>query len=245
MILAAIFALSTVQGFAQNWPEGKGSDRFETSQGPLEIFFLGHASLIIHFQNSYVYIDPVRQYADFSKYPKADLILVTHEHSDHLDPSAIAALSNLATRIILPEASKKKLGKGEALAHYAEVQAAGLTLRAVPAYNVSPDRQGFHPKSRGDNGYLITAGSGSDALHIYIAGDTEPIPEMAALGPVDIAFLPMNQPYTMTPEQAAAAARTIHPKILYPYHFGLTDTTALQKLLAANPEIEVRIRNLQ
>lgn len=247
--IAAVFAISVLSASAQtpsgSWPEQKTSDRFETSQGPLEIVFLGHASLIIHFQNSHVYIDPVRQYADFSKYPRADLILVTHEHGDHLDPAAIAALSTPATRIILPEASRKKLGKGEALAHYAEVQAAGLTVRAVPAYNVSPDRQGFHPKSRGDNGYLITAGSGIDVLRIYIAGDTEPIPEMANLGQVDIAFLPMNLPYTMTPEQVAAAARTIHPRILYPYHFGKTDTNRLVSLLAEEKGIEVRIRKLE
>ena len=137
------------------------------------------------------------------------------------------------------------LGKGETLGHSQALEAAGVRVTAVPAYNVTPGRTAYHPKERKDNGYLMTAGSGSDALHIYIAGDTEPIPEMVALGPVDIAFLPMNQPYTMTPEQAAAAARTIHPKILYPYHFGSTDTTALQKLLAANPEIEVRIRKLQ
>ena len=243
--LAVVCALSAAPGFAQGWPEGKGSDRFDAGQGALEIAFLGHGSLAFLYRGSYIYVDPVSEYANFSKYPKADLILVTHEHSDHLDAKAIATLSKNGTRIILSQAARQKLGKGDVLAHNQTIEAAGIRVMAVPAYNVTPGRTAFHPKDRKDNGYLITAGSGSDALHIYIAGDTEPIPEMAALGPVDIAFLPMNQPYTMTPEQAASAARTIHPKILYPYHFGSTDTTALQKLLAANPEIEVRIRNLQ
>lgn len=243
--LAIVCALSVSPGFAQSWPEGKSSDRFNTGKGYLEIAFLGHGSIVIVYNSSYIYVDPVSQYANFSKYPKADLILVTHEHSDHLDAKAIATLSKNGTRIILPEASRQKLGKGDALEHNQTAEAAGVHVTAVPAYNMTPGRTAYHPKERKDNGYLMTAGSGSDALHIYIAGDTEPIPEMVALGPVDIAFLPMNQPYTMTPEQAAAAARTIHPKILYPYHFGSTDTTALQKLLAANPEIEVRIRKLQ
>jgi len=243
--LAIVCALSVVPGFAQSWPENKSSDRFDTGKGYLEIAFLGHGSLVLFYNSSYIYVDPVSQYANFSKYPKADLILVTHEHGDHLDAKAIAMLGKDSTRIILPEASRQKLGKGEALGHNQAVEAAGVRVMAVPAYNVTPGRTAYHPKDRKDNGYIVTAGSGSDALHIYIAGDTEPIPEMAALGPVDIAFLPMNQPYTMTPEQAASAARTIHPKILYPYHFGSTDTAVLQKLLAANPEIEVRIRKLQ
>ncbi len=192
-----------------------------------------------------MYIDPVRQYADFSKYPKADFILVTHEHGDHLDAAAINALSGPGTRVVLPEASRKKLGKGEALTHGAEINAPGLTIRAVPAYNVSPDKLGYHPKSRADNGYLITAGTGTGSLRIYIAGDTEPIPEMASLGQIDIAFLPMNLPYTMTPEQVAGAARVIRPRILYPYHFGKTDTGQLVALLAAEKSIEIRIRELQ
>lgn len=121
------------------------------------------------------------------------------------------------------------------------VRAAGIEATAVPAYNVTPDHLGYHPKDRHDNGYLAAVGY----LRIYIAGDTEPTAEMATLGSVDIAFLPMNQPYTMTPEQAAAAARAVHPKILYPYHFGSTDPKTLVNLLAHDSDIEVRIRNLQ
>ncbi len=116
----------------------------------------------------------------------------------------------------------------------------GIEVEAVPAYNLvhkRPDGSPFHPKGQG-NGYVVTIGG----KRIYIAGDTEPIPEMAALKDIDIAFLPMNLPYTMSPEMAAAAARTIRPKVLYPYHFGNTDTGRLVKLLTEEPGIEVRVR---
>jgi len=235
------FSLSAVTSYAQGWPEGKESDSFDAAKGKLEIVFLGHGSLLLVYNGSNIYIDPVSQYANFSKYPKADLILITHEHGDHLDPKAIAALSKPETRIILPEASRKKLSQGEALQHGHPIDVAGITVLAVPAYNITPSRLSYHPKERKDNGYVLTIGS----LRIYIAGDTEPIPEMANLGKIDIAFLPMNLPYTMTPAQVAQAARTIKPKILYPYHFGSTDTSEITRLLASDKEIEVRIRNLE
>ena len=220
---------------------GKEFDRFDTGRGELTITFLGHSSLVFEYGGASIYIDPVRQYADFSKFPKADLILVTHEHGDHLDPGAIAALKKASTRIILNESSRKKLGEGKALEHDRSIQAAGVAVEAVPAYNSSAGRASYHPKERKDNGYIITVGN----LRIYVAGDTEPTPEMARMGSIDIAFLPMNLPYTMTPEQVAAAAQTIRPGILYPYHFGSTDTGLLTKLLAGEPGIDIRVRKLQ
>ena len=234
-LVAAPFA-SALDGAA-----GKEFDRFDTGRGELIITFLGHSSLVFEYGGASIYIDPVRQYADFSKFPKADLILVTHEHGDHLDPAAIASLEKPATRIILPEASRAKLGAGETLQHGRVVQAAGVAVEAVPAYNSSAGRAGYHPRERKDNGYIITVGN----LRIYAAGDTEPTPEMAGMGAIDIAFLPMNLPYTMTPEQVAAVARAIRPVILYPYHFGSTETGLLTKLLAGEPGIEIRVRKLQ
>ena len=240
--LSALFALAVVPGASGlEGAGGKESDAFDTGRGELRITFLGHASLLFEFGGFRVYIDPVKQYGDYSKFPKADLILVTHEHGDHLDPDSIALLKTGATKILLPEASRKKLGMGETLTHGQRIEAAGLSIEAVPAYNVSAGRENFHPKSRKDNGYILSAG----ALRIYVAGDTEPIPEMEGLGAIDIAFLPMNLPYTMSPEQVAAAARTIRPKILYPYHFGTTDTGSLAKLLADEPGIQIRLRKLQ
>lgn len=114
-------------------------------------------------------------------------------------------------------------------------------MLAVPAYNITSSRMGYHPRERKDNGYVLSIGS----LRIYIAGDTEPIPEMANIGKIDIAFLPMNLPFTMTPTQVAQAARIIKPRILYPYHFGSTDTSEITRLLSSDKDIEVRIRNLK
>jgi L-ascorbate metabolism protein UlaG (beta-lactamase superfamily) len=219
----------------------KETDSFDAGRGELRIAFLGHASLAFEFGGSVVYVDPVRQYGDFSKFPKADLVLVTHEHGDHLDAGAIAALTKPGTRVVLSEASRKKLGSGEALEWGKTISAAGISVRAVPAYNLSPGRTSYHPRDRKDNGYVLTFGS----LRVYAAGDTEPVPEMANLGPIDIAFLPMNLPYTMTSEQVAEAAKVIRPRILYPYHFGNTDTGVIARLLANEPGIELRLRQLQ
>lgn len=240
--LSALLALAAAPfASALDGAEGKEFDSFDAGRGQLKITFLGHASLVFEYGGAFIYIDPVRQYADFSKLPKADLILVMHEHGDHLDPAAIASLKTSATKIILPEAARAKLGSGEALEHGRIIQAAGVAVEAVPAYNSSPGRTGYHPRERNDNGYIIAVGN----LRIYVAGDTEPTPEMARMGSIDIAFLPMNLPYTMTPEQVAAAARAIRPGILYPYHFGSTDTGLLTKLLANEPGIEIRVRKLQ
>lgn len=240
--LSAVIALAaTPFAFALDGAEGKEFDVFNTGSGQLKVTFLGHASLVFEFGGSLIYIDPVKQDGDFTKFPKADLLLVTHEHGDHLDPGSIAALKKDNTRVVLNESSRKKLGSGEALEHGQTVSAASVSVLAVPAYNVSAGRTNYHPKERRDNGYVVTVGS----LRIYVAGDTEPIPEMANLGSIDIAFLPMNLPFTMTPEQVAEAARLIRPKILYPYHFGNTDTGLLLKLLDGEPGMEIRVRKLQ
>jgi len=242
LAFTTLLALGVCQGVAaMDGTTGKESDRFETGKGVLEIVFLGHASLALEFNGARIYIDPVSQYGDYAKLPDADLILVTHEHTDHLDKSAIGALKKSSTRLVLSAAAQKKLGEGEILAQGEKLAAAGISVEAVPAYNVSAGKTGFHPKDRRDNGYVLTAGN----LRIYISGDTEPIPEMALLGHIDIAFLATNQPYTMTPQQAAQAAGTIKPNILYPYHFGSTDMALLKRLLADAPGVEVRIRNLQ
>ena len=242
LALSALFALAAAP-FASglDGAGGKEFDSFETGRGLLKITFLGHASLVFEFGGSFIYVDPVRQYGDFLKFSKADLILVTHEHGDHLDAVAIESLRGASTRILLPEAARKRLGAGEALDQGRSVEISGIAVQAVPAYNTSPGRTGFHPRERKDNGYILSFGN----LRVYVAGDTEPLPEMADFRGIDIAFLPMNQPYTMTPEQAASAARTIRPGILYPYHFGTTDTGLLTKLLEGESGIEVRVRKLQ
>lgn len=242
MTLAALLVCCFGQGVAaMDEMAGKEFDKVETGFGELELVFLGHGSLAMEFNGSWIYIDPVSQYGDYAKYPKADLILVTHEHTDHLDKTAIGALKKASTLVVLPAASQKKLGGGEILEHGQRRDAAGISVEAVPAYNVSNGKTGYHPKERKDNGYILTVGK----IRIYISGDTETIPEMALLGRVDIAFLAMNQPYTMTPQQAADAARTIRPAVLYPYHYGSTDTSQLRSLLSGIKDLEIRVRKLQ
>ena len=218
------------------------SDVFETSAGRFTITVLGHGSLVFAMGDKTVYVDPVSQYADFAQFPKADLVLLTHEHSDHLDAKALDLLRSDKTTLVGTEACAGAT-KGVTVMRNGDRQTVqGFLIEAVPAYNIIHMRspgQPFHPKGRG-NGYVITFGN----KRVYVAGDTENIPEMAQLKDVDIAFLPMNLPYTMTPEMVADAARSFHPKVLYPYHFGNTDTAKLVELLKGDKGIEVRIRSL-
>ncbi|MBQ2631972.1 MAG: MBL fold metallo-hydrolase, partial [Kiritimatiellae bacterium] len=183
------------------------TDTFKTKEGKaVTITAIKHASLRIQYDGLEIQVDPVAKYApetDYSKFPKADVILVTHEHFDHFDRDTIATLRKDGTEIVANPAVQKMLGLGMVLANgESRVLAKGIKLDAVPAYNTTPGHTQFHPKGR-DNGYVLTI----DGLRIYIAGDTEDIPEMAALKDIDVAFLPCNQPYTMTPEQVAKAAR--------------------------------------
>ncbi|MBO4434008.1 MAG: MBL fold metallo-hydrolase [Bacteroidales bacterium] len=218
-------------------------ERFWTASGaPVDITLVKHGSLEICYNGVSIQIDPVSglgKPTDYdAEFPKADVILVTHEHHDHLDPEAIAALTGPETILILNETSRDIIGRGEAI-HNGESRElpGGVKLEAVPAYNTTPGREQFHPKGNG-NGYVLSI----DGLRIYVAGDTENIPEMSELKFVDVAFLPVNQPYTMTPEQCIAAAKLIRPKVLIPYHFGQTDLGGLPMAL---PQMDVRIRQMQ
>lgn len=218
------------------------TDEFKTKSGKtVTITAIKHASLRIQYDGLEIQVDPVAQYepkTNYSAFPKADVILVTHEHFDHFDPSAIAALTKKGTQIIVNPAVEKKLGSGIALKNGDSRKIAkDIQLDAVPAYNTTPGHTQFHPKGR-DNGYVLTI----DGLRIYIAGDTEDIPEMAALKDINVAFLPCNQPYTMTPEQVAKAAKTIQPKTLFPYHYSETPVKRVTELLKGT-SIDVRIRN--
>jgi L-ascorbate metabolism protein UlaG (beta-lactamase superfamily) len=217
-------------------------DVFKTSAGDLAITFIGHGTLMLEWNGLVVHVDPVGRYADYSALPKADLILVTHEHGDHFDPAALEAAAVARTQLVCTARCAEEKSGGAVMKNGESRKIAGVTIDAVPAYNIvskRPDGQPFHPKGEG-NGYRLTLGG----LRIYIAGDTELIPEMKEQKEIDVAFLPMNLPYTMSPEMAAEAARTIRPKVLYPYHFGGTDTAKLVRMLEAETGIEVRIRKL-
>ena len=217
-------------------------DSFKTKEGyELSIHFIKHGTLMLTYRDAVIQIDPVSSYADYSKLPKADVLLITHEHGDHLDKKAIDQTVKEGTVLITNESSVKILNKGSVMKNGDKlIPTDYLTLEAVPAYNTTAGREMYHPKHR-DNGYILTLGG----TRIYVAGDTEDIPEMAALGDIDIAFIPVNQPYTMTIDQAVNAARMIKPAILYPYHYGETDVTQLKKRLVSDKAIDVRIRQLQ
>ena len=220
------------------------TDTFKTKGGKeVVITAIKHASLRIQYDGLEIQVDPVAEFApatDYSKFPKADVVLVTHEHFDHFDRETIATLRKDGTQIVANPAVQKMLGFGTALANgESHTLAKGIALDAVPAYNTTPGHTQFHPKGR-DNGYVLTI----NGLRIYIAGDTEDIPEMAKLKDIDVAFLPCNQPYTMTPEQVAKAARTIKPKVLFPYHYSQTPIKRVAELLSGT-SIDVRVRNYQ
>ena len=240
LIIGALTMASTIVATAAEYQ----TDTFKTKGGKeVVITAIKHASLRIQYDGLEIQVDPVANYqpeTDYSKFPKADIILVTHEHFDHFDRDAIEALKKDGTQVIANPSVQKMLGFGMALANgESHVLAKGISLDAVPAYNTTPGHTQFHPKGR-DNGYVLTL----DGLRIYIAGDTEDIPEMANLKDIDVAFLPCNQPYTMTPQQVAKAAKTIKPKVLFPYHYSATPVKRVAELLA-DTSIDVRIRNYQ
>lgn len=237
--MAALFC-STVDK-AANYP----NDVIETRDGnKLKIKFFAHSSLSFEYEGRQIYIDPVKGHAAYGSLPKADAILVTHEHYDHYDAATVELLSTPATVFIGSPSTVGLRGSGEAMAAGETKSLPFMEIEAVPAYNTDPGKQGFHPRERGDVGYILTFGG----TRVYVAGDTEDTPEMLALKDIDIAFLPVNQPYTMTEEQAARAVKAIRPKIFYPYHYGQVEhKTDLAKLagLIEGTGVEMRIRPME
>lgn len=218
-------------------------DIIPTSAGDLKITFIGHGSLMLTIADTNIHIDPWSKTADYTLLPKGDIILITHEHRDHLDPLALEAIRKEDSTIILTEKCRRQLGSGKILKNGEKETVRNILIEAVPAYNLLHKRDTgelFHPKGEG-NGYILTIGD----KRLYIAGDTENIPEMKKLSAIDCAFLPMNLPYTMTPAMVADAAKAFKPMILYPYHYGDTDPAQLVDLLQEHKEIEVRIRRMQ
>jgi len=219
------------------------TDFIDTGDGGLMITFVGHGTLMFLYNGAVIHVDPVSGEADYAKMPAADLILITHEHGDHLDPKALEQIKRENTVIVLNGKSAEKINEGIVMKNGDVKTVQGVKIEAVPAYNIVSKRasgEPYHPRGIG-NGYVITLGG----KRVYVAGDTENIPEMKELKNIDIAFLPMNLPYTMSPEMAAEAARAFRPKVLYPYHYGSTDVKQLAELLKEEQGIEVRIREMQ
>ena len=237
IILMALLALSA------NAAMELERDIITTYKGDLEVTFIGHGSLMFTYKNIVIHVDPFSRVADYASFPKANLILITHEHRDHLDPVALEAVRTDRTVVILTQTCAANIPDGIVMKNGDVETVGGLTIEAVPAYNLIHMRSAgipYHPKGIG-NGYVITFGD----RRVYVAGDTENIPEMRKLKNIDYAFLPMNLPYTMTPEMVAEAASAFKPKVLYPYHFGDTDTNQLVELMKHSPEVEVRVRNMK
>jgi L-ascorbate metabolism protein UlaG (beta-lactamase superfamily) len=227
-------------GFAVAAKADFKTDTLKTSQGDLEITFIGHGSLMFAFKGIVIQVDPFSRLTDYSKQPKANLILLTHDHRDHLDPKALENVRTEKTILVLTEACAQKIKGGIVMKNGDVKTIGGLKIEAVPAYNLVHMRSEgvpYHPKGAG-NGYVITFGD----KRVYVAGDTENTPEMKALQNIDVAFLPMNLPYTMTPEMVADAAKAFQPEILYPYHYGKTDTSKLVELMKGTQEVDIRVR---
>ncbi|MBN2103596.1 MBL fold metallo-hydrolase [bacterium] len=213
-----------------------------TSGGNLEITFIGHGSLMFTYKSQVIHIDPFTRVGDYSKLPDADLILITHHHRDHLDPEALIEIRTDSTELICTQLCSEQIEGGIIMKNGDIRTINGIPVEAVPMYNIVHKRDNgepYHVKGEG-NGYILTMGD----KRIYVAGDTENTPEMKSLKNIDIAFLPMNVPYTMTPEMVTDAARAFMPKVIYPYHYGNTDTSRLVELLKDNPDIDVRIRKM-
>jgi L-ascorbate metabolism protein UlaG (beta-lactamase superfamily) len=216
----ALFALS-VFAYAAAAPQ-----IFPTSAGDVKITPLNHASTLIEAGGKVIYLDPAKP-VKFAGMPKADLILITDIHGDHMDPSALAEINKAGTEILAPPAVVATVTTAKPIANGETKTWQAWTIEAIPAYNLtrgpSPGKL-FHDKGRG-NGYVLTYGG----KRFYFSGDTEGVPEMRALRNIDVAFVCMNLPYTMPPEEAADAVKAFHPKIVIPYHYRGSDLAVFKK----------------
>jgi L-ascorbate metabolism protein UlaG (beta-lactamase superfamily) len=244
-ILVTVMQIISIAAVDAANPKPATDDQISTDAGPLVIHPIEHATFVMAWNGKTIAVDPVGGALAFSDFPKADLILITDVHGDHLSVEVVAALLGPLTTIVGPAAVAEKfpdsdrerisvLGNGESM------EWEGVVVEAIPMYNITAGREKFHVKGRG-NGYVLTVGG----KKIYIAGDTEDIPEMRALEDIDAAFVCMNLPYTMEVEAAADAVLDFRPKIVYPYHYrgkgGMSDLEAFSAIVAKDPEIEVRL----
>ncbi len=231
--IAALSLTLAIPAFA-----AKPAEEFKTSAGPLKITPIQHASFTMEAGGQVIQVDPAM--GDFTGAPKADLILITDIHGDHLDVPTINKLRKAGTMVIIPGAASSDVKDGVVMKNGETKKIGAWTFEAVPMYNIKRGPgpgQLFHDKGRG-NGYIVTYGG----LRVYISGDTENIPEMRALKNIDVAFVCMNLPYTMTPEEAAEAVKAFHPKVVYPYHYGDSDLKVFESALKGTG-IDVRLRN--
>jgi L-ascorbate metabolism protein UlaG (beta-lactamase superfamily) len=216
------------------------SDTVSTSQGPLKITPIKHASVMLEFGGKVIHVDPWSQ-GDYTGLPKADVIFITDIHGDHMDPTKIAEIKKEGTVIVAPATVAKTVTEATVINNGESKTIAGIQVEAIPMYNLVRGPSAgklFHDKGRG-NGYVLTLGG----KRIYFSGDTESVPEMKALKNIDIAFVTMNLPYTMPPEEAAEGVKAFKPKIVYPYHYRNSDLNVFTNALKGEKGIEVRLLN--
>jgi L-ascorbate metabolism protein UlaG (beta-lactamase superfamily) len=243
--LVGLGTLSFALGFgsAQAGEVPLSGDHVPTAAGDLIIDPINHATFAMAWNNDIVYVDPVGGANRFDGLPRPNLILITDIHGDHLDVPTLTAVAGANTQFVVPKAVAEKLpgglaAKATVLDNGQTKSVAGIQIEAIPMYNITAARLQFHTKGRG-NGYLLTLGG----KRVYISGDTEDIPEMRALKNIDVAFVCMNLPYTMTVQQAAEAVRAFKPKIVYPYHYRGSDLEEFKRLVGQDSGIDVRLRN--
>lgn len=224
-------------------------DQFETARGPLEIVPVHHASLVLQWNGETIYCDPVGGAARYDGLDRPSLIVLTHHHGDHFDLETIDALLGehtvlVAPRVVYDQMPADIAARTRLFANGDEAQVNGIELQALPMYNTTPERAKFHEKGVG-NGYVFDF----SGTRLYLSADTEPIAEMDGIGPVDIAFFPMNLPYTMTPDQVATCVEKVRPRIAYPYHYAQMEggeqqnLDALVALVGADSTTKLRIRD--
>jgi L-ascorbate metabolism protein UlaG (beta-lactamase superfamily) len=236
LLAAAVLAAPGITGSV--WAADQ-TQTFATSAGPVAITPINHASARITGGGDTIYIDPAKP-AKIEGMAPGGLILVTDIHGDHMDAADITALSNAQTVVIAPAAVQKTITQAKVLANGESTAWRKWKITAVPMYNIvhnQPSGQPFHDKGRG-NGYVLNYGG----KNFYFAGDTEGTPEMRALKNIDVAFIPMNLPYTMTPAEAADAVKAFHPKVAIPYHYKGQDIAQFKAALEGSG-IDVRLLN--
>ena len=220
--------------------ESQMADTFTTSEGDLTIHPVDHASLVLEWNGKVIYVDPVGGAERYANLPAPTAILITHGHGDHFDVPTLEALAAglpmLTNADVLGKLPETLSANATSIANGEDGELDGVTLRAIAAHNTTEDRMRYHPVGVG-NGYVLSFGD----LSVYVAGDTEPTDDMLGLTDIDIAFLPMNLPFTMTPDQAAEAVNTFKPAIVYPYHYGESDLSIFEDNV--DDGVEVRLRN--
>lgn len=243
VILSLFVVFSACKNTSQN--ETLADGPFEKSQPKINIIPISHATMVLEWDETVFYIDPVGGSEAFSGMKDADIILVTDIHKDHLNLETLQAVKKENNRIVAPQAVIDQLPVDLkigviALANEETIEQNAFNITGVPMYNLREEALQFHEKGRG-NGYIIE----KDGFRVYISGDTEDIPEMRNLKNIDLAFVCMNLPFTMTVESAASAVSEFKPKTVVPYHYrgreGFSDVDTFERLVNGNaPEVEVR-----